>query len=192
MMRYILAGIIFLMAVTAGWMTFDWYRMQHAEAAYGAPFQLVDGSGQPISEQAFRGHPTALFFGFTHCPDVCPTTLAEMDGWLKTLGDEGKDIHAYFVTVDPERDTPQIMKDYVANVSDRITGISGEPAKIDQMIKDFNIFARKVPTDDGDYTMDHTASVLLLGRQGQFFGTIAYGENSDTALAKLKRLVKDG
>lgn len=192
MMRFILAGITFLMALTVGWIAFDWYRMQNTEAAFGAPFQLVDSTGAPITEQAFRGRPSAVFFGFTHCPEVCPTTLVEMDGWLKALGDEGKDIRAYFVTVDPERDTPEIMNNYVTNVSDRIVGISGDPAKIDQMVKDFKIFARKVPTEDGDYTMDHTASVLLLGRDGDFFGTIAYEENRDTALAKLRRLVNEG
>ncbi|MBX3596861.1 MAG: SCO family protein [Rhizobiaceae bacterium] len=192
MMRFVLAGIIFLMAIAIGWITFDWYRIQNAEVAFGGPFELVDNRGEPITEQAFREHPSAVFFGFTHCPEVCPTTLFEMDGWLKQLGDEGKDIRAYFVTVDPERDTPQAMNDYVTNVSDRITGITGDPAKIDQVIKDFKIYARKVPTEDGDYTMDHTASVLLLGRQGQFFGTIAYEENSETAIAKLKRLAVEG
>jgi len=192
MMRFILAGIIFLMAIAVGWMTFDWYRTTHSEEAFGGKFQLVDSRGAPIDEQAFRGHPSAVFFGFTHCPEVCPTTLVEMDGWLKTLGDEGKSIQAYFVSVDPERDTPQVMNDYVTNVSDRITGITGDPAKVDQMVKDFKIYARKVPTGGGDYTMDHTASVLLLGKSGQFFGTIAYGENQDTALAKLKRLAAEG
>lgn len=192
MMRFILAGIVFLMAVAVGWMAFDWYRMQNSQEAFGGPFQLVDSRGVPINEQAFRGHPSAVFFGFTHCPEVCPTTLAEMDGWLKTLGDEGKDIQAFFVTVDPERDTAQVLNDYVTNVSDRITGITGSPEKIDQMVKDFKIFARKVPTEDGEYTMDHTASVLLLGPNGEFFGTIAYGENTDTALAKLKRLAAQG
>ncbi|MGC4025383.1 MAG: SCO family protein [Mesorhizobium sp.] len=192
MMRFILAGIIFLMAIAVGWMTFDWYRTTHGEQAFGDKFQLVDSRGAPIDEQAFRGHPTIVFFGFTHCPEVCPTTLVEMDGWLKTLGDEGKNIHAYFVSVDPERDTPQVMNDYVTNVSNRIMGITGDPAKVDQMVKDFKIYARKVPTDGGDYTMDHTASVLLLGKNGQFFGTIAYGENQDTALAKLKRLAAEG
>lgn len=192
MMRFILAGIVFLMAIAVGWMTFDWYRMRSSDEAFGGPFQLIDSRGTPVDEQAFRGHPTIVFFGFTHCPEVCPTTLVEMDGWLKTLGDEGKDIQAYFVSVDPERDTPQVMNDYVSNVSDRITGITGDPAKVDKMIKDFKIYARKVPTDGGDYTMDHTASVLLLGKGGQFFGTIAYGENQDTALAKLKRLAAEG
>jgi protein SCO1/2 len=190
MMRFILAGILVLMAAVIGWMTFDWYRGQGE--AFGEPFQLVDNKGQPITEQAFRGQPSAVFFGFTHCPEVCPTTLVEMDGWLKKLGDEGKDIRAYFVSVDPERDTPEVMNSYVTNVSDRIVGITGDPAKVNQMVKDFRIYAKKVPIEGGDYTMDHTASVLLLNSAGDFFGTIAYEENSETALAKLKRLASEG
>ncbi|MGO4832402.1 SCO family protein, partial [Rhizobiaceae sp. 2RAB30] len=108
------------------------------------------------------------------------------------LGDDGKDIRAYFVSVDPERDTPEIMKAYVGNVSDRIVGVTGSPDKIAAMTKSFGIYSRKVETEGGDYTMDHTASVLLLGRTGDFFGTIAYGENADAAIAKLKRLAKEG
>jgi len=190
MMRFILAGILVLMAAVVGFLTFDWYRNQGE--AFGAPFQLVDNKGQPITEQAFRGQPSAVFFGFTHCPEVCPTTLVEMDGWLKKLGNDGKDIRAYFVSVDPERDSPEVMNSYVTNVSDRIVGITGDPAKVAQMVKDFKIFARKVPTENGDYTMDHTASVLLLNSVGDFFGTIAYEENADTAIAKLKRLASEG
>lgn len=192
MMRFILAGILVLMAAVIGWMTFDWYRAQASGLPFGAPFALVDNKGQPITEAAFRGHPSAVFFGFTHCPEVCPTTLVEIDTWLKKMGDEGKNIRAYFVSVDPERDTAEVMDSYVTNVSDRITGITGDPAKVNQMVKDFKIFARKVPTENGDYTMDHTASVLLLSSDGDFFGTIAYGENSETALTKLKRLVTEG
>jgi protein SCO1/2 len=192
MMRAILIGIVVLMAAGIGWLSYDWYRSYSAEQAFGAPFTLVDQKGAEITEAAFRGHPTAIFFGFTHCPEVCPTTLVEMDSWLKKLGDEGKDVRAYFVSIDPERDTPETMDLYVGNVSDRITGITGDPAKVADMAKAFKIYAKKVPTEDGDYTMDHTASVILLNRSGGFFGTIAYGENPDTALAKLKRLVAEG
>jgi len=192
MMRSILVGILVLMAAGVGWLTFDWYRSQNSGEPFGAPFTLVDQNGAEITDVAFRGQPSAVFFGFTHCPEVCPTTLFELDGWLKKLGDEGKDIRVYFVSVDPERDTPEIMKAYVGNVSDRITGITGEPDKIAAMTKAFGIYSRKVETEGGDYTMDHTASVLLLGRTGDFFGTIAYGENPDAALAKLKRLAKEG
>ena len=123
MMRFILVGIVVLMAAGIGFVGFSWYAGHHSGAAYGAPFTLVDQNGAEITEAAFRGHPTLVFFGFTHCPEVCPTTLFEMDGWLKALGDEGKDLRAYFVSVDPERDTPELMKTYVSNVSDRIVGI---------------------------------------------------------------------
>jgi protein SCO1/2 len=187
-MRFVLAGILVLMAAGAAFLTFDWYRQTSAREAYGAPFTLVDHNGEPITEQAFRGHPSAVFFGFTHCPDVCPTTLFEMDGWLKQLGQDGEEIRAYFVSVDPERDTPEALEAYVSNVSDRITGITGEPEEVAAMLKSFGIYARKVELEGGGYTMDHTASVLLLDESGDLFGTIAYGENSDTALAKLQRL----
>jgi protein SCO1/2 len=192
MMRSILIGILVLMAAGVGFLTFEWYRQQSSGEPYGAPFALVDETGAPITEAAFRGQPSAVFFGFTHCPEVCPTTLYEMNGWLETLGDEGKDIRAYFVTVDPERDTPEVMKTYVTNVSNRIKGITGEPEKVHAMAKSFGIYWKKVDTGGGDYTMDHTASVLLLNGTGDFAGTIAYEENRDTAVAKLKRLAAEG
>jgi protein SCO1/2 len=191
-MRSILVGILVLMAAAVGWMTFDWYRGHAATEAFGAPFALVDQKGAPITEQAFRGHPSAVFFGFTHCPEVCPTTLFELDGWLASLGAEAAGVNAYFVSIDPERDTPPVLDAYVTNVSKRIVGITGDPAKVAAMAKAFSIYVRKVPTDDGDYTMDHTASVILLDRKGGFFGTIAYGEDGETAKAKLKRLAAEG
>ncbi|WP_378952569.1 SCO family protein [Mesorhizobium sp. ANAO-SY3R2] len=192
MMRFILTSILILMAAVVGFMTFDWYRSQNGGQAFGAPFTLVDQKGAAITEAAFRGQPSAVFFGFTHCPEVCPTTLVELDGWLKQLGDDGRNIRAYFVSIDPERDTPEVMNTYVSNVSDRITGITGEPAKIAAMAKSFGIYSKKVETEGGDYTMDHTASVLLLDSKGDFFGTIAYEENPEAALAKLKRLAAKG
>ncbi|KQU76323.1 SCO family protein [Aminobacter aganoensis] len=192
MMRTILAGILILMAAGVGWLTFDWYSSRNSAQAFGAPFVLVDQKGGEITEAAFRGQPSAVFFGFTHCPEVCPTTLFELDGLLKQMGDEGKNIRAYFVSVDPERDTPEVMNTYVTNVSDRITGITGSPDKIAAMTKSFGIYSKKVETEGGDYTMDHTASVLLLDSKGDFFGTIAYEEKPETALAKLKRLANEG
>ncbi len=192
MMRGILIGILVLMAAAVGWLTYEWYRTTQSSEAFGAPFTLVDQKGEEITEAAFRGQPSAVFFGFTHCPEVCPTTLFELDGWLKTLGTEGEAINAYFVSVDPERDTPDVLDQYVSNVSDRITGITGDPEKVAAMAKAFGIYSKKVPLEEGDYTMDHTASILLIGRTGDFFGTIAYGENPDTAVAKLKRLVREG
>ena len=188
MMRFILVGILVVMAAAVGFMTFQWYQRVYAGGPFGEPFTLVDQNGAEITQAAFRGQPTAVFFGFTHCPEVCPTTLFELDGWLNQLGDEGADIDAYFVSIDPERDTPEVLGDYVSNVSGRIVGITGEPEKVFAMAKSFGIYFRKVELDGGDYTMDHTASILLLDSSGDFAGTIAYGENPDNAIAKLKRL----
>lgn len=194
--RIVLWAAVVVMAGALGWLTFAVTQSgdKIAEAPFGVPFQLVDQKGQPISEQAFRGKPTALFFGFTHCPEVCPTTLFELDGWLKKVDPDGKGLQAYFVTVDPERDTPEILGQYISNVTNRVTGIAGDPAKIAEVIKGFRVYAKKVPLDeskpDGDYTMDHTASVFLLDAEGRFKGTIAYGENPDTAVKKLENLMK--
>ena len=192
MMRYILVGILVVMTAAIGFVTFQWYQSRYGGEPYGGPFTLVDQDGAEITEAAFRGHPTALFFGFTNCPEICPMTLVELDGWLKQLGDAGKDIRVYFISVDPERDTPKVMKDYVTAVSQRIVGITGAPDKVAAMTKLFGIYSQKVEIDTGGYTMDHTASVLLLNARGEFAGTIAYGEKTETAIAKLKRLVSDG
>lgn len=192
MMRSILIGILVLMAAGIGWLTFDWYRGHYGGEAFGAPFTLVDQKSQPITEAAFRGQPSVVFFGFTHCPEVCPTTLLEMAGWLKDLGADGQNLRAYFVSIDPERDTPEIMNTYISNFSDRILGITGDPEKVHAMAKSFGIYWKKVPTDGGDYTMDHTASVLLLDGKGDFAGTIAYGESAETAKTKLKNLAAKG
>ena len=193
--RTLLWAFIVLFAGLLGWMSFEWYRSAGGpgEAPYGVPFQLTDQDGESITEQALRGQPTALFFGFTHCPEVCPTTLYELDGWLKQVDPEGDRINAYFITVDPERDTPQMMKDYVSAVSDRITGISGSPDEIAEVIKGFHIYAKKVPLESGDpddYTMDHTASVFLLDENGRFRSTISWGENPEIAVKKLENLLK--
>lgn len=161
-------------------------RVEQA-AAYGTPFELVDQNDRPATEAVLRGRPTALFFGFTHCPDVCPTTLYEMAGYQKALKAEGRDLGVVFVSVDPERDTPDILRTYVGALSPDIVALTGDPAKVSEMVKGFGIHAAKVPQGDS-YTMDHTASVLLLDRDGRFVGTIAYGEDPNAARAKLERL----
>mgnify|MGYP001143060700 FL=1 len=157
--------------------------------AGGLGVDLVDQGGNPVDETVFVGHPSALFFGFTHCPEVCPTTMAEMSAWFDALGDDGADLRAWFVSIDPERDTPEVLGDYVSWVSDRITGITGDPDQIDRLADAWGVFHEKVPLEGGDYTMDHTASVFLLDRQGRFQGTIAYREDMATALGKLRNLL---
>lgn len=187
-MRYLFAALTLVLGASLVWLFVEWNGTRSAEAPYGVPFALVDQDNQPITEQAFRGQPTALFFGFTHCPEICPTTLYEMNGWFQALGDDGKDIKAYFVTIDPERDTPQVLGDYVSSVTDRVRGITGEPEKVRDMAKGFGIYFRREELDGGDYTMDHTASVILLDSNGAFRSTIAYGENTDTAVDKLRMI----
>ncbi|SFB48739.1 protein SCO1/2 [Rhizobium sp. NFR07] len=186
----------FALAGVLVWLTLEVTRQKQdiAEGPFGVPFTLVAQDGQPITEQAFRNKPTAVFFGFTHCPEVCPTTLFELNGWMQKVDPDGTKLNAYLVSVDPERDTPEILGQYVSNVSDRIKGISGDPAAVNAMIKGFKIYAKKVPVDEadpnGDYTMDHSASVYLLDNGGRFAGSIAYGENAETAEKKLSNLIK--
>ena len=155
----------------------------------GGAFSLVDHQGQPVTESVLRGKPSAVFFGFTHCPDVCPTTLSDMTTWIEALGPDADAMRFVFVTVDPERDTPAVLNDYVSAFSDEIIGVSGEPDKVRAMLRDYKIAFRKVPLEGGDYTMDHTASVILLDAAGSFVGTIARDESREAAMAKLTRLV---
>ncbi|MDQ0320915.1 protein SCO1/2 [Pararhizobium capsulatum DSM 1112] len=195
-LRIILWAAVAVVAAILGWFTYEMTapKTDMASGPFGVPFTLVSQSGQPITEKAFTGKPTAVFFGFTHCPEVCPTTLFELNGWLEKVDPTGTKLQAYFVSVDPERDTPEILGQYVSNVSKRITGISGPADAVMEMVKGFRVYARKIPLDeskpDGDYTMDHTASVFLLDANGRFTGTIAYGENPDIAVKKLENLLK--
>lgn len=160
--------------------------------AIGGDFDLIDHNGGQITQAALEGQPSVLFFGFTHCPEICPTTLHDVAGWLDSAGDAGKDIKAFFITVDPERDNPEIMKDYVTAFSDRITGITGSPEKVDQILKNYRVFSRKVRLGDGDYTMDHSATVILLDKNAEFVSTISFGEETDVAIRKLKNLATRG
>ena len=154
----------------------------------GGEFALVDQRGAPVDQTIFTGHPSLLFFGYTHCPDVCPTTMGEMQGWFEALGEEGKALRGVFVTVDPARDTPEILDGYVSWVSDRLVALTGEQTEIDKVVRDWGATAEKVGEGD-DYLMNHTASVFLVNSRGEFVGTIAYGEDTDTALGKIRRLI---
>jgi protein SCO1 len=160
-----------------------------AAAGIGGPFTLVDQHGATVTEAALKGHPSAIFFGYTYCPDVCPTTLSDMSDWLQKLGADGDRLKVYFVTVDPERDTREQLAAYLQAFDARITGLTGPRAAVDQMLKEYRVYSRKVPIDGGGYSMDHTASVYLLDKDAGFAGTVDYKDDPDKALAKLKRLV---
>ncbi|WP_346899485.1 SCO family protein [uncultured Roseibium sp.] len=158
-------------------------------AAIGGPFELVNGNGETVTDKDFAGKPLAIYFGFTFCPDVCPTTLTEMQGWIEALGPDADRLNFLFVTVDPERDTPDVMRDYVAAFDKRIVPLSGSREQVDAVVRSYRVYAKKVPLDDGDYTMDHSAAVFLMNSDNRFVGTIAYGEDEENALKKLRRLI---
>ena len=139
--------------------------------AIGGPFSLVGPGGRTVTDKDLLGAPHLVFFGFTHCPDICPTTLFAMSEMFRAMGGNGKDVKAFFVTVDPERDTPDIMASYVSSFDPRIVGLSGPRDEIDRTIKEYRAYARKVPLKDGDYTMEHTALVYLMGKDGRFVGS---------------------
>ncbi|MDE3028209.1 MAG: SCO family protein [Paracoccaceae bacterium] len=157
-------------------------RMGHGD------YQLTTTDGTPFTEASLKGTPSAVFFGYTHCTDVCPTTLGEVAGWQDILAKEGKKLRVYFVTVDPERDTLSVLKDYVSWVPG-VVGVSGTPSEIAKAIKAFHIYAHKGPVVNGEYSMDHTASMLLFDGEGNFSAPIDYQEADKTALPKIRKIL---
>jgi protein SCO1/2 len=158
-----------------------------APAAIGGPFQLTDQAGQIITDKNLQGRPTLIFFGFTHCPDVCPTSLFEISEVLKALGKDADRVNAYFVSVDPERDTTMAMKDYLSSFDPHLEGLTGNPDEIAKVISAYRVYAKKVPLKDGDYTMDHTALVYLMDRDGKFVAPFNLKRTPEDAAADLKR-----
>lgn len=156
----------------------------------GGPFRLTSHDGAILTDQDLAGRPFAVFFGFTHCPEVCPTTLWEMSSALQELGGDAEDLKVLFVTVDPARDTPEHLARYLQSFDSRIVGLTGSEEEMAAIANAYRAYWRKVPTEDGDYTMDHTASVYLMDRTGNFAGTIAYEEDAQTRLAKLRNLLR--
>ncbi|WEK51324.1 MAG: SCO family protein [Candidatus Kaistia colombiensis] len=158
-------------------------------ASIGGPFALTKSDGKAVTERDFLGKPTAIFFGFTFCPEVCPTTLYELSGLIKDLGPEADEMNFAFVSVDWERDGPKELASYTSAFDSHIQGLSGTEAQIETVTKAYRVYYKRVPVEGGDYTIDHTASVYLMDKDGRFVGTLAYGEARDTMLEKLKRLV---
>lgn len=158
-------------------------------AAIGGPFDLAAHDGSRVSAASLAGKPYALFFGFTHCPDVCPTSMMEITNDLTALGNEAKDFRVYFVTVDPARDTAALLKDYTGSFDPRIIGlVPKDEAELASVARMFRAIYRRVETPSG-YTMDHTASLYLMDARGQFFGTLDSKETPAVRQAKLRRLL---
>jgi protein SCO1/2 len=156
-------------------------------SAIGGPFQLTDQSGASVTEKSLQGRPTLIFFGFTHCPDVCPTSLFEISQVLRAMGTDADRVNAYFVSVDPERDTAAAMKDYLTSFDPHLKGLTGDPQAVAKIISEYRVYARKVPLKDGDYTMDHTALIYLMDRDGKFVSPFNLKRSPEEAAADLKR-----
>jgi protein SCO1 len=159
-----------------------------ATTPIGGPFTLVDDTGAPVTEKTIAGKPYVMYFGYTFCPDVCPTTLLDLSRWIKKLGPDADRLNYVFVTIDPERDTIQSMHAYLSSFDKRIRGYTGTLAEMAQIAKEYRVYYQKVPTGDGGYTMDHTAVLYLMGPDGKLVTVIPYQEDDTSAIAKLKNL----
>lgn len=155
----------------------------------GGPFTLVDENGATVTQDTLAGKPSAIYFGYTFCPEVCPTTLADLTHWIQLLGPDADKLNYIFVTVDPERDTPQIMRDYVSAFDRHIRGFTGTPEQIAAIAREYRVYYKRVPTDDGGYVMDHSAIIYLMGSDQRLVSMIGYQEADASALAKLKNLI---
>jgi protein SCO1/2 len=157
----------------------------------GGPFRLTSHEGKPVTDQDLKGKPFVVFFGFTHCPEVCPTTLYDLTQDLEALGKDADKLRVAFITVDPAQDTPELMKTYLSSFDPRIVGLTGTEEEIAAVARAYKVYYRKVPTEGG-YTMDHTASIFLMDSKGDFYGTSNFQESDEIRRGKLRQLVKNG
>ncbi|MGA8319520.1 MAG: SCO family protein [Xanthobacteraceae bacterium] len=160
-----------------------------AVAAVGGPFQLTDQNGKAVTDADMKGRPFLVFFGFTHCPDICPTTLFDTSQLMKELGPDADRTGALFITVDPDRDTAKVMKDYLSNFDPHVRGLTGDPAAINAAIRAYRVYAKKVPLENGDYTMDHTALVYLMDKNGHFVAPFDMSRTPAAEAADLRRFL---
>jgi len=160
------------------------------EAKPGTPFELIDSNGNKITESAFIGSPTVLFFGFTHCPNVCPIVLHRLSLLIEKLGKDQNKLNAYFITLDPERDSWKVLNNYLSVFNNRIIGITGESKRIKALAKSWGVYSKRVLLDGGNYTIDHTSLIFLLKSDGNFLKTIDFEDDFELSLNEIKKLLK--
>ncbi len=156
-------------------------------SAIGGPFNLIDQNGKPVTDQDLKGRPALVFFGYTHCPDVCPTTLFDISELMRALGPDASRAAALFITVDPERDTAPVMKDYLSSFDPHLRAGTGDPKAIEAAEKAYRVYAKKVPGEKGDYSMDHTALIYLMDKQGRFVAPFSLKRRPEDAAAELRK-----
>ena len=186
---YLLAGLLVLLTGLASYLVVSLYADRAGSGAIigdagitiGGSFELVDHNGRSVTEADFAGRPYLLFFGFTHCPDICPTKLAELSAVLEQLGDRAGELNVLLVSVDPERDTPDVLKSYISSFHPGITGLTGSVEAVAATARVHRAYYRKVPLEGDDYTVDHSTVVYLFGRDGRFVAPL----NLDAAPADI-------
>ncbi|HVW73972.1 MAG TPA: SCO family protein [Rhizomicrobium sp.] len=171
------ALLVFLLLVAAGLGAFLWFEgdrvprmgqtLVSGQIAVGGPYALTDQDGKPRASTDFAGKYQLIYFGYTFCPDVCPTTLALMGAALDRLGPTQDRIVPVFITIDPERDTPEVLKKYVAAFGPRFVGLTGTPDEIAKVEKEYRVYAKKGPVENGTYAMDHSSVIYLMGPDGK-------------------------
>ncbi len=186
----LLLGLGLIMVAASAWLTLMPRDVPPPPSAIGGNFQLIDQDGRTFTQDNLQGQISLIFFGYTHCPDVCPTTLFETSEILRQLGPSAK-IGVYFITVDPERDTPAVLRDYLSSFDNRIRGLTGDRAAVDGAVKAYRAYARKVPSskDDakGEYSMDHSAIIYLIDKKGRFINPFNLDQAQETAVAELRK-----
>lgn len=189
--RSSLAAILALVVVAVlaiGARLWVWSGSEHSSPAIGGPFTLVDGDGRTVTDKDFRGKWMLIYFGYTFCPDVCPTSLSVVANALDKLAPPQLDkIVPVFITVDPARDTPQVMKDYAAAFHPKMVGLTGSPEQIAAVTKSYRVYAAKAKgADESSYTMDHSSILYLIGPDGAFVAPFTHGTSADDLAAALK------
>ncbi|MDC0215808.1 SCO family protein [Candidatus Pelagibacter sp.] len=154
----------------------------------GSSFILKDVNSNPITEKSFQGPATALFFGFTHCPDVCPMTLNKLNIISEQLKEDKNKLKIFFISIDPERDTPEVMRDYLSSFGNKFIGITGDPEKIFLLSKSWGIIKEKIFTEDGNYTLNHSSPIILL-KNGKYIATIRQQDDIKRSLKKIKQFL---
>lgn len=160
-----------------------------APVAIGGPFTLEDGTGAAVSDTAFRGRWMLVYFGYTHCPDACPTALNDMANALDLLGPQRRHVAPLFITVDPERDTPVVMRDYVQAFGTQIMGLTGTLAQVEAAEKEYRVYAAKHPTKNGGYDMDHSSIIYLMDPAGKFVAIFNNGTNPQEMAERMRALI---
>ena len=158
-------------------------------SAIGGQFQLIDQNGKPFSDANLKGKWHLIFFGYTHCPDACPTALNEMSLALDRLGIKRDEVGVVFITVDPERDTPDVLKSYVQSFDAPIVALTGSPEAVAQAAKAYRVFYAKHPRADGDYDMDHSTVIYVMNPEGRFTATFTPDSSADAIVQRLQKLI---